>query len=274
MSLTGKRLILLIALFIGACFFITAQQLGKNDSPSVQDANALASAAPASVANETDAKGPIAEETAEKTNKTSKTASTTTESVDQKAPTKLKSDSVNSMAKSGPDVPLNSKSGAGKSRPGVVKTSDRNNLVSISVGEKNGRSRNKLARKTARLNQKTGKANKRSNSLRTAKRHVQSQHRTLAKSNKRKRAIVKAKRRELVVKKRVKSRRRVAYAAPKRIAKHRRRRVIRTRVHPRHIRVVRAAPKRVKIRGRKLKPLPASEKWISPTKFWRMWRKK
>lgn len=279
MSLNGKRLILLIALFIGACFFISAQQSGGNLSPSVQDANTLASATPAPVANNTDAKKPIAEVAARKNTTTSEAASTSTKSVDQKASAKLKSLSVNSVTKAGPDVPLNSKPGASKGRSGVVNTSDRKHVVGVAVNEKNGRSRNKLAGKTAGLNQKTRKTNKRRNSFRTAKRHVQSQHRALTKSNKRKRAVIKAERRKLAVKKRVKSRRRVAYAAPKRITERRQRHVVRTRrrrvhVRRRHVRVARATPKRVKIVRRKVKPLPAAEKWISPTEFWRVWRKK
>jgi hypothetical protein len=279
MSLNGKRLILLIVLFIGACFFISAQQSGRIISSSVDEKNALASATSAPIANDTDAKEATTEVAAGKNNTTSQAASASTKSVDQKAPAKLKSLSVNSVAKSGPDMPLNSKSSSGKGRSGVVNTSDRKHVVGVAVNEKNGRARNNLARKTAGLNQKTRKANKRRNGSRTAKRHVHSQHRALTKSNKRKRTIVQAKRRKLVVKKRVKRRRRVAYAAPKRIAERRQRRVVRTRrrhvhVRRRHIRVARATPKRVKVRSRQLKPLPAAEKWITPTEFWRMWRKK
>jgi hypothetical protein len=259
MSLTGKRLILLIVLFISACFFISAQQSGRNISPSVQNADVLASGASAPDANDTDAQKPIAEDTAGK----NQSASTATKSVDQKAPAKLKSLSVNSVTKTGPDVPLDSKSSASKSGLGVVNTSDRKHVVGVAVNEKNRGTGNNLARKSAGLNQKAGKANKRSNGLRTAKSHVQSHHRALTKSNKRKRTVVQTTRRKLAVKKRVERRRSIVYASPKSVAKRR---------HW-HVNVASTTPKRVKIVSRKLKPLPAA-KWISPAEFWRVWRKK
>ncbi len=205
MPLTGLRLILLIVAFIGGCFYIASHR------PAIEPAQSFA-------------------------------AASIVEGSGEKAAAEFKPVAVDPVRQSGGDVPLDANASGGKGAPGLVNGPHRNDVVGVAVNEKDGRPRNKVAAKAARLDQHPRKAHNARHRARTAKAHVKRHHRALTKPHKRKRAVVKAKRRKFAVKKRVKKRSRRLHAAPalRRVAK------------------------------RKFKPLPAAV-WVGCADFGGVW---
>lgn len=191
MSLTGFRLILLIALFIGACLFITAQQTGVIDVTAQQ---------PAGVGT------PVAS--------SASLAPAALKSVDQKAPAKVEPLVVDPVPQARTNVPLDGNLSGGKGNAGVVKGADRNDFVGVAVNEKNGGARSDVAAKPAGLDQHPGKADNGGSRTQTAQANVKPHHRPLAEPDQSKGAVVQAKRRKLAVKEGIKKRRRSLHAAP------------------------------------------------------------
>lgn len=175
MSLTGKRLILLIGLFMFSCFYMASQR-----SP---------------------LQNPFA-------------AASMVEGVGQETAAKIEPVAVNPVGKTGANVPLNRNVDSAKSSTGLVNSLDRKDVVSVAVNEKNRGAGKDVGSKTAGLDKQAGKADDSRHLPVAAKAGVKSHHGSLAKAHKGKVAVVKAKRHKLAVKEGVKHRRRAHRATP------------------------------------------------------------
>lgn len=177
MVLTGFRLILLICLFVFTALTITARQTAYREAPRL-------------------------------------VAAATVESRHEEPPRQVEPIGVDAVRQAGADMPLQGDVQPAENSPSLPERLDRNDVVAIAVNQENGRAGDNVASQIVRPGKKARKANDRRHRARTAKPHVKRHHRALAKANKRKRLVRKAKLGKPLVKKRIKARGRMADTAP------------------------------------------------------------
>lgn len=186
MALTGFRLTVLICLFVSTALCVTARQTASR--PPVAPLFATAA---------------------------------TVENLGEESPGKVQPVTIDPVGQAGAHMPLDGHVDAAQGVARLVKRLDRNDVVAVAVGKQDGRARHDVGRKMLRTGDKPRKAHNARHRTRAARAYVKRHHGALTKAHKRKRIVRKAVSRKLIVQKRVKSRRRVVYAAPtlSRIAK-------------------------------------------------------
>jgi hypothetical protein len=177
MVLTGFRLIVLICLFVVSALTLTARQTAYRETPRL-------------------------------------VAAATVESPQEEVPRQAEPVAVDTVGKAGTDVPLQRDVKPAEDIPSLPERLDRNDVVAVTVDQKDGGTGNNVAAQVLGTGEKTRKADNRRHRARSAKPHVKRHHRALAKANKRKRIVRKAKGRKFAVQKRVKRWRSVAYTTP------------------------------------------------------------
>jgi hypothetical protein len=177
MVLTGFRLILLICLFVFSALALTARQTAYRETPRL-------------------------------------VAAATIESPHEEPPRQVEPVAVDAVGEAGTDMPLQGNVQTAESIPSLPERLDRNDVVAVAVDQKDGRTGDNVPSQVLGAGKKAGKAHNPRYRARTAKPNVKRHHRALAKANKRKRLVRKAKPSKFAVQKRVKRWRSVAYTAP------------------------------------------------------------
>lgn len=179
MVLTGFRLILLICLFVSTALWVVVHQ------SALREPSALAAVtAPA------------------------------LESATEKAPGQIQAIAIDAVRQTSADMPLNGNAGGPQNTAGLAERLDGNDVVAIAVNEQDGGLGRNVSGQMLGAGEEAGKTDNAGDGPRAAKTHVKRHHGALAKPNKRKRTVRKAKRSKLVIQKRIKPRRRVADTAP------------------------------------------------------------
>ena len=228
MVLTGFRLILLICLFVSSAFYVTARQVSQRQAQPIVAATTASFAAedavvisdlaadPEPQASPATPIRPAEPEAVAPTAPAGEGSVLTAavESVHQEPSRKVEAAAVDAVRRAGADMPLDRNADTGQSAAGLRKGLDGNDVVAVTVDKENGGPRNDIGGQVLRSGKHSRKADNASHRPRAAKAHVKRHHRALAKADKRKRFVRKAKIGKLAVQKSVKRRRRVANPAP------------------------------------------------------------
>jgi hypothetical protein len=208
MALTGFRLVLLISIFVSTAFYVTARQtlLRSERALGVTASTATAVAEPFLTTIEL---LPAAVEPQRQS-----VPAAAPEHADEEAAGKLEPVRVDAVRQPETDMPLDRRTDDAQDAAGLSQGLDGDHVVAVAVNEEDRRARDDLAGQMLRPGKKAGKADNARHRLCTAKTHMQRHHRALAKADKRKRIVSKAKARKLLVEKSIKGRRRVIHTAP------------------------------------------------------------
>jgi hypothetical protein len=121
---------------------------------------------------------------------------------------------VDAVRQASADMPLDRHPDPAEHSASLGQGLDRNNLIAITMDEEDRRPRSDVAGEMLRAGEEARKADDTGERTAAAQPNVKRHHRALAKAYQRKRIARKVKARKLAIQKRLKSRRRMAYAAP------------------------------------------------------------